>query len=313
MDPIKLADVAYVAYEVPDLGLIQRFLTDFGMKETARSDEALYMRGTGPSHHIYVARKGAEARFLGGAFTVADAAEFERAAGIPGASPTTNIGEPGGGRRISLTTPNGYDIWLEHGVEALPELPVRPSFQLNSADTHNRKNVPVRQPTESVPVLRIGHFVLWVEDVAAEVAWFTEHFAMTPSDHICMPGDPDPIVLGTFLRHDRGAEFVEHHLLLITKSEKRGCHHSSFEVADLDAVQAGHDHLVAQGWSLDAGVGRHMLGSLIYDYWLDPFGQRIEHYTDTDMLNDAWKPVFFVGTADETTQWGMAPPPDFFE
>ena len=75
----------------------------------------------------------------------------------------------------------------------------------------------------------------------------------------------------------------------------------------------GHDHLLGSGWNLDSGVGRHLLGSLIYDYWLDPFGNRVEHYTDMDMLTENHEPVMFSGTADETTQWGKPVPLSFFD
>ena len=115
------------------------------------------------------------------------------------------------------------------------------------------------------------------------------------------------------MRLDRGQEFVDHHIILVNQSHLEGCHHSSYEVLDLDAVTTGHYHLVSQGWNLDAGYGRHYLGSLIYDYWLDPFGNRVEHYTDTDLVNDDYVPVYFAGTVEETTQWGMAPPPSFFD
>ncbi len=313
MTRINLHDVAYTAYQVPDLDLMERFLIDFGMMRAARTGGALYMRGTGANHHIHVSRLGAEPKFLGGAFKVASRDELEKAARIPGATLIQSITDPGGGERVTLTTPNGHTIWLEHGAASVVEMPVRRSYRMNFASEHLRFNGAVRQRAQATPVLRIGHFVLRVKDAPSEIKWFNDHFALVDSDYICAPGEPDPIVKGTFLRYARGMEFVEHHCILITESIHSGCHHSSFEVLDLDAVTAGHDFLVQKGWNLDAGVGRHYLGSLIYDYWLDPFGNRIEHYTDTDLVNDEYKPVYFVGGAHETTQWGMAPPPSFFD
>ena len=47
MDKVSLVDVAYTTYQVPDLELMERFLTDFGMMRSARTDDTLYMRGTG--------------------------------------------------------------------------------------------------------------------------------------------------------------------------------------------------------------------------------------------------------------------------
>lgn len=313
MERINVEDVAYTAYQITDLDLMERFLTDFGMTRSARTDNALYMRGTGANHHIHVSRLGLENKFLGGALKVATPEELEKATHIPGASGIEPITDPGGGYRVTLKTPNGHTIWIEHGAATVKEMTVRRSYRMNFATEQLRHNAVVRQRAEATPVLRIGHFVLWVPDAQSEVDWFMKYFAMCPSDYICAPAEPEPFTVGTFLRHDRGSEFVEHHFVLINQSKHFGCHHSSFEVLDLDAVMAGHDHLVANGWTLDAGVGRHYLGSLIYDYWLDPFGFRIEHYTDTDIINDSYVPVRFVGTADETTQWGMAPPPTFFD
>jgi hypothetical protein len=310
---VKLHDVSYTAYEAPDLDLMERFMIDFGMLRSARTERALYMRGTGKNHHIHVTRLGPAARFIGGAFSVDSIAELEKAAGILGASPIEPIDEPGGGLRVTLTTPSGHKIWLEHGVASVIELPARRSYRLNFASEHLRHNAAVRQRPEATPILRIGHFVLQVPDGPKEIDWFIRHFELIPSDYICIPGDPKPVPIGTFLRYARGMEYVEHHAILINQSRFYGCHHSSFEVLDLDAVVAGHDWLVSKGWKLDAGVGRHYLGSLIYDYWLDPFGNRVEHYTDTDLVNDEFEPTWFVGGADETTQWGMPPPPEFFE
>jgi catechol 2,3-dioxygenase-like lactoylglutathione lyase family enzyme len=309
---IALEALAYVRYRVPDLDALERFLVDFGLTRAARTADALYMRGTGPEHHLYIAEQGATA-FGGLAFTVADTETLARAAILPDAGPVEAIDAPGGGQRVRLTSPHGYAIELVHGIESTPARDVRESFELNTLGARPRINRAIRQPREPALVQRIGHAVLWAADAAREVAWFMDRFDLTPSDYICIPAEPDPVPIGTFLRFDRGEELVEHHVLLITQSAKTGCHHSSFEVADLDAVNAGHEYLQARGWTLDAGVGRHLLGSLIYDYWLDPFGNRVEHYTDPDIVNDRHRPTRFTGTIDETTQWGMAPPPAFFE
>ena len=229
---------------------------------------------------------------------------------------TAPITDPGGGERVTLTTPGGQTIWLEYGAATLPELPTRRIYPLNFHGSHLRPNRPVRQKKEITPILRIGHYVLRVKDAPTEVKWFKKHFNLVASDYICgrhgKEGQPDTAA-GTFMRLDRGQEFVDHHIILVNQSHLEGCHHSSYEVLDLDAVTTGHYHLVSQGWNLDAGYGRHYLGSLIYDYWLDPFGNRVEHYTDTDLVNDDYVPVYFAGTAEETTQWGMAPPPSFFD
>jgi hypothetical protein len=125
-------------------------------------------------------------------------------------------------------------------------------------------------------------------------------------------GQEGPIV-GTFVRLDLGKELVDHHFMLVLQSDRAGIHHCAFEVVDLDAVMSAHDYLVNQGHRLDVGVGRHMLGSQIFDYWKDPYGFRIEHYTDGDTVDATFRPSKFNGSASDTTQWGMRPPLDFFQ
>ncbi|GAA4131596.1 VOC family protein [Aminobacter aganoensis] len=312
MARIRLKQLAYVTYAVPDLDLIERFLGDFGLARNLRTDEVLYMRGTGSEQYLYVAEKSAKAEYISLAFEVQSRQDLEVASMVPGASPLEKLKGPGGGTRVRLTSPGGQRIDLVHGIAELAPLPVRETFPLNISDRQPRKNRPVRQRAEATPILRLGHCALWVKDGEAELAWFLKHLELVASDYICIPGEPEPKVIGAFLRLDRGVDFVEHHCILINESIHSGCHHASFEVLDLDAVFAAHEHLKAQDWSLDAGIGRHYLGSLIYDYWTDPFGNRIEHYTDSDIVNHEYVPTRFVGGAEETTQWGMAPPPEFF-
>lgn len=44
-------------------------------------------------------------------------------------------------------------------------------------------------------------------------------------------------------------------------------HHCSFEVNDFDSEHVGHEHLLSKGWTNVWGIGRHLLGSQIFDYW----------------------------------------------
>ena len=159
---------------------------------------------------------------------------------------------------------------------------------------------------------RLGHFVLHVTDHDASVAWLRQRFGLLPSDFLAVPGEPDQII-GSFLRVNRGDELVDHHCMLVLGADSAGVHHCSFEVENIDAVMTAHDYLLERGYTLDCGVGRHLLGSQIFDYWRDPFGFRIVHYTDGDVVNQSHRPAVFAGTADETTQWGAKPSKDFFE
>ncbi len=63
-----------------------------------------------------------------------------------------------------------------------------------------------------------------------------------------------------------------------TAGPKFHVHHSSFEVHDFDIQSLGHQWLRDKGYDLVWGVGRHVLGSQIFDYWWDRSGFVLEHY-----------------------------------
>ena len=52
---------------------------------------------------------------------------------------------------------------------------------------------------------------------------------------------------------------------------RAGLNHLSFEVHDIDDVFTGHEYLRRNGaYEHMWGLGRHLLGSQVYDFWADP-------------------------------------------
>ena len=308
----RALDVAYVVYQVTGLDRMEDFLRDFGLTKVAHPAGALYMRGTGTAPYIHVTLAGDENRFIGAAFRMGSKEDLNALASLPGSSAIETLEAPGGGLRVRMTTPDQVRIDAVWGIAEVPRLDNRPPNPFNAAEAKARRNASLRPKREPCAAIRLGHFVLRVSSHDASIAWFRERFGLVPADYMSVPGEPSKVI-GTFLRCDRGDKYVDHHTLLIVEAEEPGVHHCSFEVQDLDAIMGAHDYLQARGYRLDCGVGRHLLGSQIFDYWRDPFGFRVEHYTDGDVVNSEHQPSTFSGTADQTTQWGANPPRDFFE
>ena len=109
MPMIKVSDMAWGRLRSPDLDVAEEFLTRFGLVRVERTPGALYMRGSDPTHHIHVTEKG-DPKFVGFAYHAANEEDLARIAKAPGASGIETIDEPGGGRRVRLTEPNGYQI-----------------------------------------------------------------------------------------------------------------------------------------------------------------------------------------------------------
>ena len=307
----KAVDVAHVVYQVTDLGRMESFLHDFGLATSERRDDVLFMRGAGSAPYVHVTRRGPDNRFLGGALRMASRTDLDRLAAMPGSSPVEAIVDaPGGGWRVRMRTPDGIAIDAVWGQDELPRLPHRRPNPFNAGENKQRVNASLRPRREAGLVLRLGHFVLRVSGHDETLAWFRERFGLLASDMMC---SAEGRVFGTFLRCDRGGELVDHHSMLVIQADPIGVHHCSFEMQDIDCVMGAHDHLIARGHTLDCGVGRHLIGSQIFDYWRDPFGFRVEHYTDGDVTDQTHQPQRYSVRAEDTTQWGMDPPADFFD
>ena len=113
----KVTDIAYGRLRAPDLDVMEEFLTRFGMHRAERTDKALYMRGTDPAHHIHVTEKG-DREIRRPRLLRESEDDLKRLAKAPGASGIENIDEPGGGKRVRLTEPNGYQIEVVCGIES---------------------------------------------------------------------------------------------------------------------------------------------------------------------------------------------------
>ncbi len=67
---IKVQDIAYVRFSVPDLDEMEAFLTEFGMADAERSGDALYVSGLDEDPFLHVTHRG-EPLFIGAGFEAA--------------------------------------------------------------------------------------------------------------------------------------------------------------------------------------------------------------------------------------------------
>jgi len=309
MPIIKVADIAYGRLRSPDLDAQEEFLTHFGMVRAARTRDALYMRGTGPAHHLHVTEKG-DPGFVGMAYEAASETDLERVAQVPGASGVEDIDEPGGGKRVRLTEPNGYQIEVVWGIESLPPIPVNREPMNTGTEPLRRAGKLLRLPQEPTPIRRIGHGVMGTPKLVETVQWFRDTLGFICSDDVYVESEDN--LIGSFNRCDRGDMYVDHHVFFCLKHEKAGLNHLSFEVHDVDDVFAGHERLEKLGkYEHMWGVGRHLLGSQVYDYWADPWGRVHERWADTDRLNAQSGSNLLPAHEALGSQWGEPPPERF--
>lgn len=300
---IKIEDIAYVRFTAPDLAAMRAFLEDFGL--AASEDEGrLFARGTSSSPFLHRTDLG-EPGFAGLGLRAASVEALKRLAEAEGAS-VEALDAPGGGYVVELRDPDGQRVEVVAGQSEVPPLMLQ-GEDWNSAYASPRIARVKRTHQGASRVVRLGHGVLNVSDFKTSEHWYKDRFGFITSDEIALS---PALSIGAFLRCDRGDQPTDHHTLFLVQSPKGpGFNHAAFEVVDLDDLMAGHARLHAAGRHAEWGVGRHLLGSQVFDYWRDPWGHTLEHWTDGDRLTAANGSNIASLQDLLGVQWGPSAPP----
>lgn len=280
MGTIRIEDISHVRFTAPDLGEMRKFLEEFGLATVPSDDGILYARGAGPAPFLHATSKG-EPGFAALGLRAESIADLEAMAASEGAK-VEDFAAPGGGKVVRLTDPDGRTVEIVAGQTQAAPRAIEPEPTHNSALAHPRLRKPLRVRSGPATVVRLGHCVLEVSDFRKLEAWYKSRFGFITSDEIEMaPG----MAIGAFLRCDRGKSPTDHHTLFLLQSPRGpGFNHAAFEVAGMDDLMRGHTHLRNADRKAAWGVGRHILGSQIFDYWKDPWGHELEHWTDGDLF-----------------------------
>jgi len=228
---------------------------------------------------------------------------------------------PGKGYMVTLHDPEGFAVNLLYGQELAPLGDFPEKLKFNYETEKARVRAFNRFTPGPAAAYKLGHYGLCVLDFPKCLEWYTRTFNLAPSDFLFVEaenGEKDGRGMptrdvATFLHLDRGQEAVDHHTFFMAGNPTHHVHHCSFEVHDFDTQNLGHKWLAEQGYTSVWGVGRHILGSQIFDYWWDTTGNMIEHYADGDLVNED-TPVAWMDAGDEALAvWGPEVPHFFLD
>ena len=164
-------------------------------------------------------------------------------------------------------------------MHELAELPAQQPHTFNFGHELRRTNATQRPPREPARVQRLGHVVLQSTKYIQTLNWYLDHFGLIVSDFLYYPGQRDRGPAMSFIRCDRGSTPADHHTLALALGPSNRYVHSAYQVCDLDAIAAGGEYLRELGYHRSWGIGRHIQGSQIFDYWRDPDGFLVEHFS----------------------------------
>ncbi|HEX4558192.1 MAG TPA: VOC family protein [Mycobacterium sp.] len=307
---IKVADIAWLEFEKPDLVRAEAFAHTFGFATALRTDDELQLRGTDAGAPCVVIRRGSHTRFLGAAFKAEDEADLQRLAKATGTH-TRPLPEAVGGFTVDLVDPSGMPVHVVAGMHPLESLPSQSPHTFNLGHELRRVNAMQRPPREPTKVQRLGHLVLQTTKYVDALNFYLDNLGMIVSDFLFFPGQRDRGPTMSFIRCDRGMTPADHHTLAIALGPQNRYLHSAYQVCDLDALAAGGEYLADHGYYRSWGIGRHIQGSQLFDYWRDPDGFMVEHFADGDMFDSTLEPGWAQFTASGLSQWGPAVTKDF--
>lgn len=305
---VKVHDLAMLEFVGPDSDRAKAFFTGFGLTfSQGERGEMLFSAEAGaPVAVVY--RPATRAEFIGPTFAVQTAGELQQLATGAGIAPPSTLELPGHPQGVVLTDPNGLQVKVAHFKDWRP-LPECEDLPPTNRGLHRpRVNAPIRPKRAPSRVLRLGHMVLGTPEWEASASFYINTLGLIPSDVQAMP-DGRPAV--AFMRCDRGDEPTDHHTFVVARLPVVDMEHAAFEVPDLDDIGMGGAALKEKGFRRAWGIGRHILGSQIFDYWFGPDGCKFEHFADGDLF-DARRPTGYhaMSTAG-LSQWGPDMPQAF--
>lgn len=304
----RVRRLAYVRVSAPDPSEAENFLEEFGLQVAMRAGDDVYLRGTDPEPPCYILSRGSGGVTAIG-FETDSVDDLEALARIEGATAVEPLDGPCGGMVVRLRDPQGMTVEVAHGRTPFQALTAAPAHAFNmDGEVKRQGSLPKIQHGPS-RVRRIGHLVLESADPASVYAWYHQHLGLKTSDTVSISeGDPQMI----FSRIDRGAEYVDHHVVGFQFALDGGSRvqHIAFEVGNVDDLMSGHEYLKRRKRKHVWGIGRHRLGGQIFDYWKSPWGVIHEHWTDTDLLNHEHEPTERT-VAELSDYWGPEPSPAF--
>ncbi|OLR92818.1 VOC family protein [Actinokineospora bangkokensis] len=307
---VKAHDLAWLEFEKPDLRRAEAFARDFGFTPVLSTGRELHLRGTDPGAPCVLIRRGARSRFLGPAFRAAARADVLRLAEATG-RPVAALPEALGGVVVDLEDPSGLHVRVVSDTDDLPALPPQEPLVHNVGHGAPRANATLRPPRAPALIQRLGHVVLQTTKYRQTLDWYLHNLGMIVSDFLYHAGNRDRGPVMSFIRCDRGTTPADHHTVALTLGPANRYVHSAYQVADLDAMAAGGEHLRERGHRRSWGIGRHIQGSQLFDYWRDPDGFLVEHFSDGDLFDSTLDPGWAPMSASGLAQWGPPATADF--
>ncbi len=282
-----------VGFEVSDLSAWESFGTEIlGLQAVGHDPDGATLLRMDKNHHRLALSAGPRDDITFAGWQVADAAVLDGVAerlrrhGSPvrPGTPDDTI-RRGVGGLIFTEDPSG----LVHEIYWAPQSPASHFESPRGTDGFVADD------------LGLGHIVLNVDDMEANLGFFLDGLGLLVSDYIDIDtGDPTPATV-VFLhcgpRH--------HSLALAPFGSPKHLHHLMIEVRNPDDVGTTYDMCLDRGVPIASTLGRHTNDRMTSFYAVTPSGFQIEYGYGGVTIDDA---TWDVRTYDAPSTWGHRTP-----
>jgi len=250
---VKVAGLAWLEFEKPDLDRAERFGADFGFTAADRTPDTLLLRGRQARPRAWWCAAASRPGSWGRPSPRPPGMTWTGWRAVSGGTVTAHQG----GHAVLLRDPSGFPVRVVHGVPEFPALPERARLPLNFGSEPVRANAtqrPTRRPAE---IQRLGHVVLGTTRFRAALDWYAEMLGLIVSDFLYLDGQRDRGPAMAFIRCDLGSVPADHHTLAMALQPHTSYLHSAYQLTDLDEVAASGEYLRERGYRHAWGLGRH--------------------------------------------------------
>ena len=272
MNSGKVTAVRSITLGVPDLAASRSFYADiWGLTSVSERGDTVYLRATGPYHHVLALKRYAKPQVLELDLLADDRGGVDalhRQVGDSGAAMQLTApalrDAPGGGYGFSFVDPDGRNVNVIGDGQRHADIALHPD-----------------KPA------KITHAVLNSPDMAKISTFYAERLGFEAKTY-------NPRMF--FLKCNQ-----DHHSLAFATGNTSTLNHLAFAMSDVSSVVRGAKRMMGHGFPMGWGVGQHAAGEDVYAYFEGPEGGGIEYITK---VPDGW-----LGSADNTENWDVAPRP----
>ena len=297
---MSVRSLQHIALAVPDPGLGRQFYADFGL-EGRDAGSRIVMRCHGRNQDQVILLEGRKRRMHHVCFgtkpeLIDGLTRRLEAAGCPLLDPPNEAPADG----LWVRDPDGLLV----NVRVAEPAPWRdaPEWRINTPGHYSRVGRPGHPDRHmAIRPRRLGHALRFTPNFTRQLDFYTRLLGLRLSDRSQS--------LVAFLHAEGGSD---HHIFGFIAGDRRGFHHASFEVANIDEIGIGGTRLRDKGYRDGWGFGRHVIGSNFFHYIRDPWNGLAEYFCDIDYIPAGmdWQPRDYP-LEDSLHVWGPAVPADF--